>query len=173
MYWRSSTLCSIRQTIQQRSANRCPDHKQSKRRLCLTRLGEANFSGWASTSKNRRTKSTGCNQIGIISRNGKYSTLRRSGRTAHDNRSTTIFTVWPVDQLTFGRSGKPGEFRGSSWPTSCKMCSNGVLERQIFAPVPRRRLNVLKFPFRELTPTSTGSYKLMITTAMIEWAVLS
>jgi hypothetical protein len=54
----------------------------------------------------------------------------------------------PFGQLTFGRSGKPGEFRGSSWPTSCKMCSNGILERHLFAPVPRRRLNVLKFPFR-------------------------
>jgi hypothetical protein len=39
---------------------------------------------------------------------------RRLRRTAHDNRSTTIFTVWPVDQLTFGRSGKPGEFRGQA-----------------------------------------------------------
>ena len=30
-------------------------------------------------------------------RNGSFSTLRRSRRTAHGNRSTTIFTVWPVD----------------------------------------------------------------------------
>src|SRR6266436_4842185 len=48
------------------------------------------------------------------------------------------------------------EFRGSSWLTSCKMRSNGILERHFFAPVPRRLLSRWGHPLLDAPRTDPG-----------------
>lgn len=84
--------------------------------------------------------------------NGKCCTLTMSCRTIHANRSTTVFIVWSVNLWRTRQGGTisrvkladelQNAFQIESWHAiSCTTIG--------------RRLNVLKIPFREVSPRSS------------------